>query len=78
MNNLFDATVANQVKTHPGKLEPQSERLCGQRTTAQMLAHCAMSMQWAVGELVPEGAPFMRGFSRIDRIALPYVLPPPS
>jgi hypothetical protein len=57
MNNLFDATVANQVKTRLGKLEPQSERLWGQMTVAQMLAHCAMSMQWAVGELVPEKGP---------------------
>jgi len=23
-------------------------------TAAQMLAHCSVSMQWAVGELVPE------------------------
>src|ERR1700721_3222216 len=57
MNNLFDATVANEVKTRLGKLEPQSERLWGQMTVAQMLAHCAMSMQWAVGELVPEKGP---------------------
>ncbi len=54
MKNLFDATVANEVKTRLGKLEPQSARLWGQMTVAQMLAHCAMSMQWAVGELVPE------------------------
>jgi hypothetical protein len=26
MKNLFDATVANQVKTRLAKLEPQSER----------------------------------------------------
>jgi hypothetical protein len=26
MKNLFDATVANQVKTRLRKLEPQSER----------------------------------------------------
>jgi hypothetical protein len=27
-------------------------------TASQMLAHCSMSMQWAVGERVPERAPF--------------------
>src|SRR5260370_21646913 len=54
MKNLFDATVANQVKTRLGKLEPQSERRWGKMTAAQMLAHCSVSMQWAVGELVPE------------------------
>ena len=54
MKNLFDTTVANQVKTRLGKLEPQSERRWGKMTAAQMLAHCSVSMQWAVGELVPE------------------------
>ncbi len=57
MNNLFDTTVANQVKTRLGKLNPQSERLWGQMTVAQMLSHCARSMQWAVGETVPEKGP---------------------
>ena len=54
LKNLFDATVANQVKARLGKLEPQSERRWGKMTPAQMLAHCSMSMQWAVGEVVPE------------------------
>ena len=57
MKNLFDVTVANQVKTRLGKLEPQSQRRWGKMTAAQMLAHCSMSMQWAVGELVPEKGP---------------------
>jgi uncharacterized protein DUF1569 len=54
MKNLFDATVANQVKTRLEKLEPQSERQWGKMNAAQMLAHCSMSMQWAVGEVAPE------------------------
>ena len=54
MKNLFDATVANQVKTRLGKLEPQSERRWGKMTAAQMLAHCSVSMQWAAVEVVPE------------------------
>ena len=57
MNNLFDPTVANQVKTRLEKLEQQSERLWGKMTVAQMLAHCAMSMQWAVGDRVPDKGP---------------------
>ena len=54
MKNLFDGTVANQVKTRLGELEQQSERRWGKMTAAQMLAHCSVSMQWAVGEVVPE------------------------
>jgi hypothetical protein len=54
MKNLFNATLANQIKTRLGKLEPQSERRWGKMTASQMLAHCSVSMQWAVGEVVPE------------------------
>ena len=53
----FDPMVANQVQTRLRKLEPQSERLWGKMTAAQMLAHCSVSMQWAVGEVVPEKGP---------------------
>jgi ABC-type lipoprotein release transport system permease subunit len=38
MKNLFDATVANQVKTRLGKLEPQSERRWGKMTAAAVAA----------------------------------------
>ncbi len=54
MKNLFDAAVTYQVKTRLGKLEPHNERRWGKMTAAQMLAHCSASMQWAVGEVVPE------------------------
>ena len=57
MKNLFDATVANEVKTRLGQLESQSKRLWGTMTAAQMLAHCSVSMQWAVGEVAPEKGP---------------------
>jgi len=54
MKNVFDATVANDVKTRLGKLGPQSERQRGKMTPPHMLARCSVSMQWAVGEVVPE------------------------
>ena len=54
MKNLFDANLANQVKGRLAKLGPQSERHWGKMTAAQMLAHCSVSMQWAVGEVMPE------------------------
>src|SRR6516162_5734402 len=59
MKNLFDATVANQIKVRMGKLEPLSERRWGKMTAPQMLAHCSVSMQWAVGEVVPEKGPLL-------------------
>ena len=57
MKNLFDPTVANQIKTRLAKLSPQSERQWGKMTAPQMLAHCSISMQWAVGEQVPDKLP---------------------
>jgi hypothetical protein len=59
MKNLFDATVADQIKTRLGTLQPQSERRWGKMTAPQMLAHCSVSMQWAVGEVVPEKGPLL-------------------
>ncbi len=59
MKNLFDATMDNQIKTRLGTLKPQSERRWGKMTAPQMLAHCSVSMQWAVGEVVPEKGPLL-------------------
>jgi hypothetical protein len=57
MKNLFDAAVTAQVQTRLKKLGPQSERQWGKMTAPQMLAHCSISMQWALGEVVPEKGP---------------------
>ena len=72
MKNLFDATVASELKTRLGELESQSERLWGKMTVAQMVAHCVMSMQWAVGETVPEKGPLAA--RAMGRLVKPLVL----
>ena len=54
MKNLFDPMVAHDVKTRLERLTSQTERRWGKMTAAQMLAHCSLSMQWAVGEVVPD------------------------
>jgi len=71
MKNLFDMAVAHQVKARLGKLEPQTERRWGKMTAAQMLAHCSVSMQWAVGELVPEKGPLPTRW--IGRLVKPMI-----
>ena len=71
MTNLFDTTVANEVKARLGKLDPQSERRWGKMTAAQMLAHCSVSMQWAVGEVAPEKGALPARF--IGRLLKPMV-----
>ena len=66
MKNIFDAAVANYIKTRLGKVGPQSERQWGKMTAPQMLAHCSVGVQWALGEVVPEKAPLpMRLLGRL-------------
>lgn len=57
MKNLFDPSVAGEVKARLAQLGPQTGRLWGTMNVAQMLAHCAVGMQWAVGEVVPDKLP---------------------
>lgn len=71
MKNLFDAAVANEVKTRLGRLRPDSERRWGKMTAAQMLAHCAVGVQWAVGEVVPDRLPLPARL--IGRLVKPMV-----
>jgi hypothetical protein len=57
VKNLFDAAVVKQVKNRLSNLQAQSERHWGKMTAAQMLAHCSLSMEWALGEVVPQQGP---------------------
>lgn len=72
MKNLFDATVTNQIKARLEKLEPQTERRWGKMTAPQMLAHCSVSMQWALGEVKPEKGPLP--VRLLGKLVKPFVL----
>lgn len=50
MRNLFDAVTADEVKERIGRLEPNSRRQWGKMNAAQAMAHCATTMEWAVGD----------------------------
>ncbi|HXE30771.1 MAG TPA: DUF1569 domain-containing protein [Terriglobales bacterium] len=71
MKSLFDATVVDQVQTRLAGLTPHSERRWGKMSVAQMLSHCAISLQWATGEVVPEKAPLP--IRLIGRLVKPLV-----
>jgi len=71
MKNLFEVATADEVKTRLGKLRKESERLWGKMTAPQMVAHCAISMRWAVGELVPDPAPLAARM--VGRVIKPFV-----
>ena len=47
---MFQAETVNEVQGRLAQLQPESERQWGKMTAAQMLAHCALAMEWAVGD----------------------------
>jgi hypothetical protein len=50
MKNLFDAATANEIKNRIARLEPTSQREWGKMSAPQAMAHCAIAMEWAVGD----------------------------
>jgi hypothetical protein len=53
MKNLFEASTATEVKERIGRLGPNSQRQWGKMTAPQAMAHCATTMEWAVGDSNP-------------------------
>jgi hypothetical protein len=51
--DLFAAATLDEVKGRIALLRPESERLWGKMNAAQMLAHCAATMEMAVGMTFP-------------------------
>jgi uncharacterized small protein (DUF1192 family) len=51
--DLFRAATLDEVKERIALLRPESERLWGKMSAAQMLAHCAATMEMAVGMMLP-------------------------
>jgi hypothetical protein len=50
MNNLYDGHVKAEVMVRINSLRRDSERQWGTMDVAQMLAHCAAQLQFALGE----------------------------
>ncbi len=58
MKNLYDPKSTDEIKSRIALLSPAAERAWGKMNSAQMLAHCALSMEWAVGDTIPQPGPF--------------------
>ncbi|WP_263379251.1 DUF1569 domain-containing protein [Granulicella paludicola] len=54
MKNLFDLTHVEELKPRLDHLQPDMPRLWGKMNAAQMLAHCAASMELALGDRKPK------------------------
>lgn len=50
MKNLYEAATTREIKERIGRLGPTSQRQWGKMTAAQAMAHCATTMEWAVGD----------------------------
>ena len=72
MKTLYDPAAVDEVKTRLGKLRRESDRQWGKMSAPQALAHCSISMQWAVGDVVPERS--FVGLRMIGRLVKPMVL----
>jgi hypothetical protein len=58
MKNLFDRTVADEVRTRLATLGPRSGRQWGKMTAAQAIAHCSAGLELASGDkMLPRAFP---------------------
>jgi len=53
MKNLYEPAVVRELHSRIGRLQPDSERQWGRMSVAQMLAHCTMTIEMALGESAP-------------------------
>ena len=70
MKDLFQAATLEEVKERMARLRPESDRLWGKMTAAQMLAHCAATMEMAVGIALPPRRFLGRLFGPIAKKAI--------
>jgi hypothetical protein len=50
MNSLYDASSTQQLQDRINRLSPDAQRQWGTMDAAQMLAHCAITMEMATGQ----------------------------
>ena len=53
MKNLFEKETAEEILSRINQLQPASQRQWGKMDVAQMLAHCANTMDMACGTINP-------------------------
>lgn len=71
MESLFDAARVEEIKQRLLQLRPDSKKLWGKMTHAQMLAHCSAGLEMAMGEIRP---PKLLIGSILGRAVKPMVL----
>jgi hypothetical protein len=71
METLFEASRVEEVKQRLEHLQPDSQRVWGKMSPAQMLAHCSAGIEMAMGQIRPPRALIGRIIGpAIKRVAL--------
>ena len=50
MKDLYQSTYLDEILLRINKLSPDSQRLWGKMNVSQMLTHCSLSMETALGD----------------------------
>ena len=53
MKNLYEPATSREIKDRIAQLQTGSPAQWGKMNVAQSVAHCAASMEWAVGDRIP-------------------------
>lgn len=67
MKNLFEAAAVDEIKERMANLKYDSGRQWGKMNAAQMLAHCSIWMEMAVGLKNPPRSLIGRVFGRVAK-----------
>ena len=70
MKSLFDRAPAAEIKDRLARLTPQTRRLWGKMSAAQMLAHCSAAMEVSLGDKVVRQVLLGKLFGRIAKGSL--------
>jgi hypothetical protein len=71
LKNLFDAERADELKQRVGQLRPDNTALWGKMDVGQAMAHCALALDIASGDLIPKRAGL--GIRLLGRLIKPVV-----
>src|SRR5262250_2957345 len=50
MKNLYEPATTKEIRERIARLGPANQRQWGKMNAAQAMAHCAITMEWAVGD----------------------------
>ena len=71
MNNLYNQTDVQNITARLEKLTPDSKRQWGTMDIAQMLAHCNVSLETALGLNFPKRKLLGRFFGKLIKAKFP-------